>query len=125
MRIYESIFVLQPDLNDTQVDGGIDKVKKIIERFGGEILKIEKWGKKRLAYQIKKYKYGNYVLIYFNGKPEILSDLDRHCKLAEDIIRHLTLKTRKGFKVEAAPSPPVEVAQEEGALRGEKVEEGV
>lgn len=125
MRIYESIFVTRSDLDDAQLDDGVERVKKIIEKFGGEILKIEKWGKKKLAYPVKRNKYGHYVLIYFNGQAETISELDRHYKLTEDIIKHFTVKTRKGFKVDAPSSSPAELAQAEVAIKGEKVGEGI
>ncbi|MBI4379258.1 MAG: 30S ribosomal protein S6 [Nitrospinae bacterium] len=91
MRSYESIFVLKPDLNDNKVDGQVERVKEFIEKNGGKIIVIEKWGKKKLAYLIKKNRFGIYVLIHFESAPGLVSLLQRNYKLNEDIIRYMTV----------------------------------
>ncbi len=103
MRPYESIFVLKPDLNDKKVDEQIEKVKEFIEKNGGKVIVVEKWGKKKLAYIIKKNRFGIYVLLRFESEPALISDLQRNYKLNEDIIRYMTVIYQECGKKAATP----------------------
>lgn len=102
MRPYESIFVLKPDLDEKKVDEQIEKVKEFIEKNGGKVITLEKWGKKKLAYIIKKNKFGIYVFIHFESEPALISNLQRNYKLNEDIIRYMTVLYKENTK-KAAP----------------------
>lgn len=89
MRLYENIFILKPDLNEGEIEDGINRVKDLIAKSGGEITKLENWGKKRLAYPIQKNRFGHYVFITFRGTPSLISELERYYKLNENVIRPL------------------------------------
>lgn len=102
MRPYESIFVLKPDLDEKMVDGQIEKVKEFIEKNGGKVITLEKWGKKKLAYIVKKNRFGIYVFIHFESEPALISNLQRNYKLNEDIIRYMTVLYKEIAK-KAAP----------------------
>ncbi len=91
MRKYETIFILKPDLNDEEVKPHVEKVKNIIEKNGGEILAVDDWGKKKLAYEIKKQKYGRYLYISFNADPGTISQLDKNFQINENVLRHLNV----------------------------------
>ncbi|OGV98097.1 MAG: 30S ribosomal protein S6 [Nitrospinae bacterium RIFCSPLOWO2_02_FULL_39_110] len=116
MRPYESIFVLKPDLDEKKVDGQIEKVKEFIEKNGGKVITLEKWGKKKLAYIVKKNRFGIYVFIHFESEPALISNLQRNYKLNEDIIRYMTVLYKESAK-KAAP--------EERASSGLQNAEGV
>jgi small subunit ribosomal protein S6 len=103
MRPYESIFVLKPDLNDKKVDEQIEKVKEFVEKNGGKVITVEKWGKKKLAYLVKKNRFGIYVLLRFDSEPALISNLQRNYKLNEDIIRYMTVVYQESGKKVAAP----------------------
>lgn len=121
MRSYESIFVLKPDLNDKKVDEQIEKVKEFVEKSGGRVITVEKWGKKKLAYLIKKNKFGIYVLIHFEAEPGLISNLQKNYKLNEDIIRYMTVIYREI----AMKSPAIEESSESPNKAGDVIEEGV
>jgi small subunit ribosomal protein S6 len=75
MRRYETIFILDPDLEDEKTQSTVEKVKGIITQSSGEILKVEDWGKRKLAYDVRKKPRGHYILIHFSGSPALLSEL--------------------------------------------------
>ncbi len=85
---YETIFVLNPDLNE-------EETKQVVERFtsliseNGEIEKVDEWGKRRLAYPIQKLTEGNYMLVSFTSKPDFPAELDRIYKITDAVIRSI------------------------------------
>ncbi|MHB1125592.1 MAG: 30S ribosomal protein S6 [Bacillota bacterium] len=97
MRDYETLFIIKPDLDEEQTTAVADKFVGLIGDNGGEILKVERWGKRRLAYEVKKYNDGVYVLIRFKGTPEVVLELERILKITDEILKYLI--TRQEFKV--------------------------
>ena len=91
-RYYETMIIWDTGLSTEELDKEITRVKETIEKTGGECLKIDKWGKRRLAYEIKKKKEGIYVVIDFKGTPEILSQLFDLFKFDKNVIRHMSLQ---------------------------------
>ena len=91
-KIYESAALINAALEDEQIQSIISRIKEIITTSNGEIKDIEDWGRRRLAYPIKKSKIGYYFIIRFLANPEIISSLERFYKLDENIIRFLTIK---------------------------------
>lgn len=93
MRPYEVLFIVRPDLDEEQTEAVINKFTALIENEGGEIVKVDKWGKRKLAYEIaNKYREGIYTLIQFNSEPAVASELDRVMKISDEIMRHLISK---------------------------------
>ena len=70
MRIYEELFIVKPDAPEEEVDPFIDQIKAVITNAGGTVDKAEKWGKRKLAYRVQKYREGRYVLFQFSSEPE-------------------------------------------------------
>jgi len=91
LRIYETIFVLDPTLDDHAIQKEIKKVEDLIANLKGRIIKTEKWGPRRLAYPIRKKLQGYYTLIYFEGEGNLLTELERAYKLNESCLRYLTV----------------------------------
>ncbi|MFD3155369.1 30S ribosomal protein S6 [Haloimpatiens sp. FM7330] len=89
MRKYETIFILQPSLDDEAVNANIEKFKGIIENGGGQIENVDLWGKRKLAYEIKKVNEGIYVLINFTADSDLPKELDRNFRIADSVIRHI------------------------------------
>jgi len=89
MRSYEIMLALNPQLEDKELDSLLDKLKKIITNAKGEITKTNKWGKRRLAYEIKDFTEAIYVVLNFNIDEKIIPELERVMKLEERIIRYL------------------------------------
>ncbi|MDZ7369656.1 MAG: 30S ribosomal protein S6 [candidate division KSB1 bacterium] len=95
MRKYETIFILDSLLKNEEIDAIVNKYERFISANGGQINVTEKWGKKRLAYEIKKRQYGYYVLIRFDGPPTIVKALERELRLNEAVLRYKTLLMNK------------------------------
>ncbi len=90
-RTYESVVIVNAALEDEQIDSTIAHLQEAIKSHGGELIEVDKWGRKRLAYPIQKAKSGYYVIFRFNAPTDILSTLERNYRLDENIIRYLTI----------------------------------
>lgn len=90
-RQYETTFIVNAGLDDPQIDTVIEKVKDFIVKQGGEILDVNKWGRKRLAYPIQKKNNGFYVVIEFKAAPDAIAKLERFYFLEDNILRYLTV----------------------------------
>src|SRR5512146_1865104 len=102
MKKYETIFILDPDLEEEQAQSAIEKAKGIIAQANGEILKVEDWGKRKLAYEVKKKPKGHYILIHFLGAPALLSELERNFRVMDAVIKFQSVRLgeRQGFSSE-------------------------
>ncbi len=92
MRLYETVFIISPDLNDDEVKECSGRIEELITKNKGEIVTVENWDKKRLAYEVKRQRYGTYILIHFKGTSELLKELERTYKMSETIIKYLIIK---------------------------------
>jgi len=88
MRPYEVMIILDPTLDDETVRGEVDRATELIKARGGEPGRVERWGKRRLAYEIRKHREGNYVLVQASAEPAAMADLDRALTLADGVLRH-------------------------------------
>ncbi len=89
MRDYEVVFIVHPDLDETALNGVIDKVKGWITDAGGSIAKVEVWGKRRMAYSIRKQREGQYIFLHAQFAPAFASELERNMRFLEPIMRFL------------------------------------
>jgi small subunit ribosomal protein S6 len=111
-RQYETTFIINASLDDTQVDAVIGRVQDVIVKNGGTATALNKWGRKRLAYSINKKTNGFYVNIEFTGPPPLLASLERSFQLDEMILRFLTIQLNqkaivaKAKAAAAAAAPP-------------------
>ena len=94
-RVYESAVLVNAALDDESIKNLIGRIKETITSNGGEILEIEDWGRKRLAYQVKKSKIGYYSIFRFNSSPDLIPKLERFYQLDETILRYLTITLSK------------------------------
>ena len=92
LRSYQSTLILKPDLDETQVDQALEKISGFLKESGGSCLKIEKWGKKRLAYRVKKNRFGYYLNIYHTCDNQSVSGLETEYKLFAQVIRYLVIR---------------------------------
>lgn len=95
MRKYETIIVIDSLLKSEEIESIISKYERFLSANGGQIESIERWGKRRLAYEIKKRQYGFYVLIRFDGPPAMIKQLEREYRLNESLLRYATIKLDK------------------------------
>ena len=92
MRKYEIIFIVKP-LEEEAINAVIEKFSKLIVANGGTIDKEDRWGKKRLAYEIKKEAEGFYVLFYVTCEPACVDECDRVMKITDDILKHMIVRS--------------------------------
>lgn len=92
MRAYEVLFVLKPDLEEEATNAAIEKFANLIQQNQGSVEQINRWGKKRLAYEINDYREGYYTLILFQGEPATQKELDRVMRLSDEVLRHLIVR---------------------------------
>jgi len=117
MRHYETIYIVRPDLADEEVQETNEKFKTLIETQKGIVIKLQDWGKQRLAYEIKKQDRGTYMLVDFCGEPGLTSELARNLKLDERILKFQTVK------LQDHADPQELIKQEEEKNRKSKPEE--
>lgn len=91
MNKYEVMFIAKP-LEDAEVDPIAEFVSNLIKKNGGNVEKVDRWGKRHLAYPVKKQADGNYVLINFEANPAVIKEIDRVMKIQDDILKHLIVK---------------------------------
>jgi len=95
MRKYETIFILHPSLDEEAVKANVEKFKGVIENGGGVIENVDFWGKRKLAYEIKKINEGYYYLVNFNANPELPKELDRIFRITDTVVRHIIISNEK------------------------------
>ena len=89
MRTYEIILIFQPDLDEGVVNETLEKVNGWVAASGGTVEKTDMWGKKRMAYEIKKQREGNYVMITSNMPPSATAELTSNMRFVEPILRSM------------------------------------
>jgi small subunit ribosomal protein S6 len=89
MRNYELVCIIQPDLDEAAFNGLVDRVKGWVGDSGGEVAKVDVWGRRRLAFPIRKQREGQYVLLNITVNPSATADLERNIRFQENVIRHM------------------------------------
>jgi len=98
MRNYELIFIVRPDVTDEDVQKLISQMEGVVATAGGKVDKVEKMGRRRLAYRVHKQREGFYVLFYFQGTGETVREFERRLKVTDTVIKHLTVCTDEILK---------------------------
>lgn len=91
MTKYETTFILEPGLDDGRVGEEVDRVSQWIKDLGGEVLEVQRWGKKRLAYEIGRKRDGIYTLLLYQGQGAMVKEIERRLRLNEQVMRVLTV----------------------------------
>jgi len=123
LRNYQSVLILKPDLDEAQVEQSIEKITSIISKFGGAILKLDNWGKKRLAYRVKKNKFGYYLNIYHTCEQGNVPALEKEYQLYDMIIKYLVIRLEER-DIERVMSQNAESAESSEATAGGDSKEG-
>jgi small subunit ribosomal protein S6 len=92
MRIYEELFIVKPDAPDEEVDQFIEQLRTQLTNLGATVDKVDKWGKRRLAYRVDKYREGSYVLFQFSAGPETVKELERRLRVADMVLKFITVR---------------------------------
>jgi small subunit ribosomal protein S6 len=113
LRSYQSVLILKPDIDESRADEALEKIGEFIKSNGGACLKIEKWGKKRLAYRIKKNRFGIYLNIYHTLDSAKTTDLESKYRLFDLIIKFMVLRLTDGELERALGNETKEDEEEE------------
>src|SRR5579862_785924 len=98
MRIYEELFIAKPDAPEEEVDQFIEQMKGVVANAGGTVDKVDKWGKRRLAYRIDKYREGAYILFQFTSSPETVKEFERRLRVSDLVIKFITVRIDETMK---------------------------
>ena len=112
MRRYEQVYILRPSLSEEQITTIIENTNQLIQDDGGTIIFLNKWGMRRLAYQIKKESQGYYVLCDFAASPEIVAEIERKFRIDDAVLKYLTVKISDSISAEE-----IQVAQSEAEAK--------
>ena len=98
-RQYDLVYILPPDATEQQVTELHQQIEAVVSRMNGHIEKTENWGRRRLAYEIGRYKEGVYVLDVINGSGDLMKELDRRLRVLDQVIRHMVVRVDEEKKV--------------------------
>jgi small subunit ribosomal protein S6 len=115
-RTYEILFIADPNLTEPDVDTLTTTVQAYVEKEGGRVTKVEKWGKKRLAFLVRKHREGYYVLVVADGGGDLVKEVERRLKVTEGIIRFIVVRVDLDLK--KAERRKAQRAAEEERRRG-------
>lgn len=105
MRPYELMFIISPEVEgDEAVDGYIERFGRMVVDNGGSVTGVDKWGKKRLAYEIKGFTEGYYVVVRFKADDSIVSELNRVLRITDGVVRHLIVRLDERAAQSAQPA---------------------
>ena len=98
MRIYEELFIVKPDAPDEEVDALVEQLRGHLHTLGATVDKIDKWGKRRLAYKVGKFREGTYVLFQFTAAPEHVHEFERRLRVTDLVLKFLTVRIDETLK---------------------------
>jgi small subunit ribosomal protein S6 len=116
MRPYEVMIIYEPGLEEDAVRSAVDRSVELIRTRGGTPGRVDRWGKRRLAYEIRHQREGYYVLLEATAPPEVMAELDRALHLADDVLRHKVIRVPDRVAGRPGrPGSPAPVAADEAA----------
>ena len=92
MRDYELVVIISPEVAEEEITATLDKISRFIVERGGSITEVSQWGRRKLAYPIKDFMEGNYVLTHFKMAPGLTADLEASLRISEEVLRHLLVR---------------------------------
>lgn len=112
--LYESVFILHPELSEEEAEEAVQSLNKVLEDRGSETIRIERGGKRRLAYPIRKQRYGYYNLIHFRALPDALLELERIYRLSDRVLRYISVRYDKEEQMTGFTRLPDDDGREDG-----------
>ena len=121
MRPYEVVIIFDAGLEEDAIRGVLERATATINKQGGTPGKVERWGRRRFAYELNHRSEGYYTLVEFTAEPAAVAELDRVLFLADEVVRHKIIRIPDGVAGRARPSRPTdESAPVEAAAQGER-----
>ena len=114
MRRYELMLILRPDVADDKAQAVIDRTTRQLSADGGQIVKVAPWGRRRLAYQIDRYREGSYHIVLFEAPPDALAELERSLQITEEVLRHLVTRVERPSKTARPDGSDEEIVDDTG-----------
>jgi small subunit ribosomal protein S6 len=111
MRMYETIFIVKPDLGEEETKGLTAKVQEIIASMKGDFKRLEDWGARKLAYPIEKFARGRYYYLRFDGDAPLIAELERRLRLDDKVLRYQSVKLEKEVVAPVAAEPKAVVEE--------------
>jgi len=108
MANYESVLIARQDLGVSQVNSIVEDLSNVIKKEGGEVVRVDNWGLKNLAYRIKKNRKGHYVILNIAAPASAIAEYERVMRVNEDIIRYMTVKVEEFSSVNSDKESAVE-----------------
>jgi small subunit ribosomal protein S6 len=116
LRDYEILYIVRPELDETQLNEAVASVNRLIENLGGKVQKTDVWGRRRLAYEVRHLREGQYVLTDFQVEPARVPEMEATLKISDTVFRHLIVRkpepARNGKAKPAAAAEPAPTATE-------------
>jgi len=106
---YETIYILRPDVDADTADKVQGRVAEVISRDAGKLVKVEQWGRRKLAYPVAKQKRGVYVYVKFVGRGPLVHELERNLKLQDSVLKWQTVETADGVDIAEVAVDPEEI----------------
>jgi small subunit ribosomal protein S6 len=98
MRVYETLFIVKPDVPEEEIDQRLEALRGQLASAGAAIDKVEKWGKRKLAYKVDKYREGSYVLLQFAAEPAAVKEFERRLRISDIVLKYLTVRIDYALK---------------------------
>jgi small subunit ribosomal protein S6 len=114
-REYETIYILRPNTSNEGVAEVNTRIKGVIESMGGKVIKVDNWGKRRLAYEVAKERKGIYLYWLYLAKSGVVEEAERNLRMLDNVIRYLTVKVDENVVVDARPSEIDDTSYEKAA----------
>ncbi|WP_366923538.1 30S ribosomal protein S6 [Metallumcola ferriviriculae] len=92
MRAYECLYLVRPDIEDEAYTALVEKFNGVITSGGGEIESVDEWGKRRLAYEVRDYRDGKYILVQFSSNHEVSHEMERLMRISDDVLRFMVTR---------------------------------
>jgi small subunit ribosomal protein S6 len=115
LREYETLFAINPELQDDAANAIIDRLKGVLEKMNSIMLREDRWGKRKLAFEVKKHGRGNYTLFHYIGPVGVVAELERTLRNLDEVIRFLTTTNGNVLDVEARKAEVEKMVRERAA----------
>jgi small subunit ribosomal protein S6 len=118
VRTYETVFILDPDLTEDDTETATKRIQTVIEGQKGTVVLLDRWGKRKLAYRVKKKVKGNYVRIVYYGQPASVAVLERNLRIMEEVLKFLTINLA-ATEIDIIAEEAKQEEERESAVRSE------